>query len=317
MRRLAACALASLAMLLASTGAARVSKGEVVDKIVAVINDGIITLSELNAAMALDPGALKDDGRRGEDPEKLKSTTLDRIIEQKLVKQASDRTGIDVSEREVDNAVEEVLGQNNLNKGQLKAELKKNGLTYTEYREQLGEQIRQVKFIDMEFRSKISVSKEDIEDYYRQNIKEFYGPPTFRIGLILLSDKDKLLQSMREKAVTEGIGAGEDFKELAKQYSDDASSGSGGDLGYLGYGEIDARLERVAGELKPGEVRGPITGPGGVYFIKLEERRPGEPRPLEEIEGLIHKTLFDKTMEEMYSSWLKEIKDSAHIDIRL
>jgi parvulin-like peptidyl-prolyl isomerase len=317
MRRLFTCALLGLALLLAPAGAVRVSKGEVVDRIVAVINDGIITLSELNAAMALDPGALKDGGRQGERPEKLKSATLDRVIEQKLVKQASEKTGIDVSEREVDNAVEEVLDQNNLNRGQLEAELKKNGLTYTEYREQLREQIRQVKFIDMAFRSKISVSKEDIEDYYRQNIKEFYGPPTFRIRLILLSGKDELLQSMRLKAVTEGIGAGEEFKELAKQYSDDASSGSGGDLGYLGYGEIDTRLEKVAGELKPGEVRGPVTGPGGIYFIKLEERRLGEPIPLEKVMGLIHKRLFDRMMEEMYSSWLKDIKASAHIDIRL
>ena len=313
MRRFLTCALLGLAVLLAPVGAVRVSKGEVVDRIVAVINDGIITLSELNAAMALDPGVIKNGGR----PEKTQSATLDMVIEQKLVKQASDKTGIDVSEREVDNAVEEVLGQNKINKEQLVAELEKNGLTYTEYREQLREQIRQVKFIDMEFRSRISVSEEDIEDYYRQNIKKFYGPPAFRIGLILLSDKDKQLQSMRLQAVTEGIEAGEGFKELAKQYSDDASSGSGGDLGYLGYGEIDARLEKVVGELKPGEMRGPVAGPGGIYFIKLEERRPGEPRPLEEVMGLIHSRLFDRTMEEMYSSWLKDIKSSAHIDIRL
>ena len=313
MRRLLTCALLAFAALLASTGVARVSNGEVVDRIVAVINDGIITLSELNAAMALDPGVIKNGGR----PEKTQSATLDMVIEQKLVKQASDKTGIDVSEREVDNAVEEVLDQNKLNKEQLGAELEKNGLTYTEYREQIREQIRQVKFIEMKFRSRISVSKEDIEDYYRQNIKEFYGPPSFRIRLILLSDKDKSLQSMRRTAVIEGIEAGEEFKELATQYSEDASSGSGGDLGYLSYGEIDVRLEKVAGELKPGEVRGPVAGPGGIYFIKLEERRPGEPRPLEEIEGLIHKRLFDRTMKEMYSSWLKDIKSSAHIDIRL
>ena len=311
MRRSRTYALLGLVVLLLSTGAVRVSRGEVVDRIVAVINDGIITLSELNAAMALDDERLK------KSPEKTLSATLDRIIEQKLIKQASDKTGIDVSEREVDNAVEEVLDQNSLSRERLKAELEKNGLTLTEYREQLKEQIRQVKFIDMEFRSKISISKEDIEDYYRRNIEEFYGPPAFRIRLILLSDEDKQLQSMRKKAVVDGIEAGEDFGELASQYSNDPSSENGGDLGYLNYGEIDLRLEKAVSELTPGEISEAITGPGGSYFIKLEERRSPEPRPLEEMKGLIHKRLFDSTMDEMYSSWLKEIRSSAHIDIRL
>jgi peptidyl-prolyl cis-trans isomerase SurA len=311
MRRSLTYALLGLIVLLLSTGAARVSRGEIVDRIVAVINDSIITLSELNAAMALDDERLK------KSPEKALSATLEKIIEQKLIKQASDKTGIDVSEREVDNAVEEVLDQNSLSKERLTTELKKSGLTLAEYREQLKEQIRQVKFIDMEFRSKISISEEDIEDYYRRNIKEFYGPPTFRIRLILLSGEDKQLQSMRKKAVIDGIKAKEDFAELASQYSDDPSSESGGDLGYLNYGEIDLRLEKVASELKPGEVSRAVAGPGGSYFIKLEERRPGEPRPLEEMKGLIHKRLFDSTMDEMYGSWLEEIRSSAHIDIRL
>ena len=65
------------------------------------------------------------------------------------MKQASDKAGIDVSEREIDNGIEEVLNQNRIKKEQLVEELLKSGLTFTEYREQLKEQIRQVKFIDM------------------------------------------------------------------------------------------------------------------------------------------------------------------------
>ncbi len=314
MSSLHARALIAVAILLVSTVTVRVSGAEVVDKIVAVINDGIITLSELNAAVAIDPEKIRD----AEEPEEsVQSATLDRIIEQKLVKQASDKAGIDVSEREIDNGVEEVLNQNRIAKEQLVAELLKNGLTFEEYREQLKEQIRQVKFIDMRFRSKVSIPPEDIEDYYKQNLKEFYGPASFRVRLIQLLDSDKQLQSMRLKAVTDGLTNGEDFAELASQYSDDASSANGGDLGYLVYGEIDARLEKAASILKPGGVSTPVTGPGGLYFVKLEERRAPEPRPLEEMAGLIHKRLFDKTMEEIYNSWLKETKRSAHIEVRL
>jgi peptidyl-prolyl cis-trans isomerase SurA len=290
---------------------------EVIDRVVAVINDSIITLSELNAATALKSEGLKGDDRDGRRLEEIRSATLKDLIDQKLVKQAADKAGIDVSDREVENAVEEVRGQNNLTEDQLMVALAGSGLTYREYKDQLKEQIRQVKFINMEIRSKISVQDEEVEDYYRQNIEEFYGPPTFRVRMILLSGEDEKLQTLRLEAVREGIEAGEDFAGLARQYSDDGSSASGGDMGYLGYGELDARLEEAIGVLTPGAVSPPVTRPEGIYIMKLVERRPAEPRPLEEVRAPIRNRLFDRAMDEMFSSWLKEIKGSAHIEIRL
>jgi peptidyl-prolyl cis-trans isomerase SurA len=306
-----------LAAFLAPLAATQASRAEVVDRVVAVINDNIITLSELTAATVLKSEGLKGEQNNGRRLEAIRSATLEDLIAQKLIKQTADKAGIDVSDREVDNAVEEVRDQNNLSEDQLLVALAGSGLTYREYKEQLREQIRQVKFINMEFRSKISIQDEEVEDYYRQNIEEFYGPPTFKIRMILLSGADAELQSLRLKAVQEGIEAGEDFAALASQYSQDGSSASGGDLGYLGYGELDARLEEAIGLLTPGGVSPPVARPEGIYIMKLIERRPGEPRPLEEFSAPIRERLFDRVMDEMFSSWLKEIKASAHIEIRL
>lgn len=291
---------------------------EVVDRIVAIINDSVITMSELNAAAAM--AADKQNEEDKKDAKKmgeLKSKVLDGLIEQKLVKQASDKAGIDVSEREIDSAVDEVKKQNNMSHEALLLALAQNGLTLKEYREQLKEQIRQYKFINKEFRSKISIQNEEIEDYYKQNIEEFYAMPSFKARMILLSSSDKKTLEPRLKAVEDGIAKGEDFSALARQYSDGAYASSGGDLGYLKSGEIDKTLEAELLKLKPGGLTAPLERPEGIYILQLVDVRRGEPKPLDEVRGFIHDKLFNKIMEDRFSFWLKEVKKTAHIEIRL
>ncbi len=295
-----------------------VPKAENVDRIVAIINDGIITLSELNAALNLAmeriEGFNKNDAGKAAE---LKTKILDSLIEQKLVKQASDKAGIEISEREIDNAVDDIKKQNNLTHESLLLALAQSGLTYREYREQLKEQIRQVKFINKEFRSKVSVLPEDIEDYYRQNMTDFYGEPSFRLNMIFIPETDKEIAKIKVKTVQDGLAKGEDFRDLASHYSEGPGASLGGDVGYLKSGEMDKAIEAAALGLKGGEVSGPIVTPDGVYFIQLVDAKPAAPRPLEEVRPQIYDKLFKKTMDERFSIWLGEVKRYAHIEIRL
>ncbi len=289
---------------------------EVVDRIVAVINDSVITLSELNAATAV---AIEKLGiENGADPEKIKEvkgSILESLVEQKLVKQAADKAGIDISEREIDNAVEDVKKQNRLTQEQLLLALAESGLTQKEYREQLREQIRQAKFINKEFRSKISIQPEDIEGYYRQNMDQFQGAAQYRLNMIFLPD-DKNLDA-RLKAVTGGLSNGEDFRDLASHFSEGPGASQGGDLGFLKAGELDSWLEETARGLKPGGISPAIKRPEGAYFIQLVEYKPSAPRPLADVKGQIHEKLFKKVMDERFNFWLSEVKRTAHVEIRM
>jgi peptidyl-prolyl cis-trans isomerase SurA len=309
---IAAFGLSALLFTAAPSGA------ETVDRVVAIINDSIITLSELNAATAV---AMEKLGvRSGEDKRKVdevRATILDTLIEQRLVKQAADRAGIEISEREIDNAVDDIKKQNNMTQEQLLTALAQSGLTQKEYREQLKEQIRQVKFINKEFRSKISIQSEDIEDYYRQNAKEFGGPAVYRMNMIFLPSDDRKVMEERLKLVAEGFAKGEDFRQLASHYSDGPSPSLGGDLGYLKSGEMESWIEEAAKALKPGQASPAITRPEGVYFIQLTEYKPAETRPLSEVRGLIQDRLFKKIMDERFSFWLSEVKRYAHLEIRM
>lgn len=294
-------------------------RAEVVDRIVAVVNDSIITLSELNAATssALDTvsGPEKKDAKKIIE---LKSRILDGLIEQKLVKQAADKAGIEVSEREIDNAVEDVRRGNNMTQERLLLALAGSGLTYREYREQLKEQIRQVKFVGKEFRSKISVEDSEIEEYYRQNKAEFLAPASYRINLIFIPAGPKSPKfEDKVRAVEAGIKAGADFKGLAKDFSQGPAAASGGDMGWLKPGEISPILEGAALRLKSGGISSAISAPEGAYFINLVDIKSAEARTYEEVKESVREKLYKKAMEGRFGFWLTEVKKSAHIEIRL
>ncbi|MBI4949927.1 MAG: SurA N-terminal domain-containing protein [Deltaproteobacteria bacterium] len=308
----------ALAPLLFLTLFCVAAEAEVVDRVVAVINDSIITLSELNAATAFATERLgpadKKDGKKAEE---LRGKMLDGLIEQKLVKQAADKAGIDISEREIDLAVDDIKKQNGLTQESLLLALAQGGLTYKEYREQLKEQIRQVKFVNKEIRSKILVLPEDIEAYWRRRQDEFISPPAYRLNMIFIPSADKDVYKLKLKAVEDGIKKGEPFGLLAKAYSEGFGASSGGEMGWMKAGELDKSVEDAASLLKAGGIAGPMVNSEGAYFIELVETKPAAPMPLEEVRGRIQDKLFKKTMDERFDFWLEEVKKSAHIEIRL
>ncbi len=314
-RRRLAGAVIALAVFFASGPG--LSSAETVDRIVAVINDSVITQSELNAAAIASDRLSPEEKKDAQKMAELKAGILDTIIEQKLVKQASDKAGIEVSEKEIDNAVEEVKRQNSMPQEAFLLALAQNGLTLKEYREQVKEQIRQVKFIDKEFRSRITVPEDEIQDYYKQNIDEFTGPASFRIRLIFLSGGNAKRQLARFNMVKEGLVKGMEFAALAREYSDSLTAEAGGDLGYVKPGEIDKELEALAWKLKTGEVGKPIFKTDGIYVLKVEDSKRPEALPLEKVRDRIHEKIFKRIMDARFAFWLKEVKRYAHIVIRL
>ncbi len=293
---------------------------EIIDRIVAVVNDSAITMSELNAATA----GLGD--IKGADKDKLKkimetkSKVLDQLIEKKLVEQAANKAGITVSEKEIDNAVEDVKRQNSIGQEELLSALAKNGLTFKEYREQLNDQIRQVKFINKEFRSNIKMSNEDVEAYYMQNKDRFSGPVTHKLRIISFyltgQDKKKEIEK-KAKDVLVMAQKGGDFAKLAKEYSQGPNSQEGGDLGYVKAGEMDKAIEKAAAALNIDEISDIIKTSTGFHIIQLADRRKAEPKPLSAVEDDIKNIIFQKIIDERYRLWLDGMMKKAYIEVRL
>ena len=293
---------------------------EIADRIVAVVNDSAITLSELNIATAGLGDIKGDDKEKRKKIIETKSKVLDQLIEKKLVEQAANKAGITVSEKEIDNTIEDVKRQNNIGQEDLLSALAKNGLTFKEYREQLKDQIRQVKFINKEFRANVKVSDEDVVSYYKQNQDKFSGPAVYRIRIIsfLLSGQDKGKDAEKKaKNILAMAQKGADFAKLASAYSDGPNVKDGGDLGYISPGEMDATVEKAAGGLNIGEISDVIKTPAGFHIIQLIDRRKAEPKPIAAVLDEIKNIIFQKIIDERYKLWLEEMMKKAYIEVRL
>lgn len=289
------------------------ARAEVVDRVVAVVNSEIITLSELNAATAIVMGGLK--GKKSADASaEDKSRILDGLIEKALMKQSAEKAGIEVSEKEIDNAVEDIKKENNMTQDSLLIALANNGLTYASYREQMREEIRQAKFMDRQFRSGINITDEDVTNYYKQNLKDFYGEPSLRIKIILIANDEH--KEERVNAVTEGIKSGMDFSTLAGEYSSSPSAKHGGDIGYVKKDELDPGLRETAETLAPGGISPPIETPDGTYFLQLVEKKEGEAVPPVDAKKKIKMLLFQKAAMEKYEFWLVEMRKFSHIEVK-
>lgn len=285
--------------------------GETIDRIVAVVNNNIITESTLNALILAQTGGLKE----GQEPIKAdihtRSFTLDTLIEKQLMKQTADKEGIDVSELEVDKAIEDIQKRSGLTRDDLLLELAKNGLTYKQYRDQLKEDIRQSKFMNMKFRSGINITETDLSEFYTQNLTQFQKSPTFKISIILLQDKRNTKKIMSE------LDKGTDFSELAKNFSTGPGKDDGGDLGYFELNELGDSLRDTVKDMTIGEVRGPITSDDGIRIVKLTDTRDGAPIPLDDVAGTVRDMLHKAILKEKYNHWLNKIKETAHIEVRL
>lgn len=286
---------------------AGIASAEVVDRIVAVVNDTIITLSELESAEKESKSAL---GSGSLDRDEI----LNELINKRLMKQVAERYGIDVTESELDSAIGDVMERNNFTEEVLRTELIKQGMSYEEYRDQLREEIRQVKFTEVVFRGQVQVSEEDIENYYLQNRDSFSGPPEYRIELMIIGGKK---EKERLAVIVELLSKGEDFGGLVKEFSDGPATENSGDMGFIKMGEIDGNIERAALGLRKGELSEPFSIGQGTALVRLIDKRAGQMVELQKVRAEIGQKLYEQLSMDKYDKWLEDIRDSAHIEIRL
>lgn len=303
--------LVCMVLLFASKGA---SAAEVADKIVAIVNDDLITLSELNemaAKVNSNPDAPQEDQK----------AVLDQMIELKLLEQEANRLGIDASEREIDAAIDSVKRQYNLTDEQMVEALKKQNLTPEAFREQWRVQILGNKVIATQVKGQIAVTEDEIKQYYEENYAGHDGGKEIHIAHILIpfdspEEKEKALDLARE--VAEKAKSGEDFGELAKKYSKDTiSAEKGGDLGYIEKGDLVPQLEEVIQATPEGEVSDPVESPSGYHIIKVLGTRASDESSLDDAREEIRQKLYREKAEKALKTWVEGIRKTAYIEVKI
>lgn len=302
-----------------------VCTGEVVDRIVAIVNDDVITLSELNEGVApflrqVDAVKYTAEQRR-QMLFKIREDMLNSMIDQKLTQQESERLGVSVDPEEVDRQIESIKAANAYTEEALKQALKAEGFTLEAYRDRLKEQLLTMRLINREVKSKIAITEQDVRQYYEDHQAEFAGEKKYHLRTILirvpswqdLQAKKKAL--MRMDSVLEALKAGTPFDDVARQYSEDVTARDGGDLGLFKINELAPEVQETVRWMKQGDVSPVLETSQGYQILMLEEIRSATGKTLDQARIEIQERLYRDRVEKKYRAWLDALRKRSYIKI--
>jgi peptidyl-prolyl cis-trans isomerase SurA len=297
----------------------------VVDRIIAVVNDDIITLSELESAFQPYQKRISDT-YRGPDRDKViadgRNMILNRMIENRLIQQRSTKTGIVVKDEEVMDTIKDLLRRRNIPMTELTKTLERDGSSLVAYKQEMKDQITRMRLLRRELKAKILVSDEEIGENYVKHRHEYEGKEAVRIKQILVllpRDANPALQA-KLQADAEGIRKrlidGESFDLLAAQFSQGPSAATGGDIGFVEKGTMLPAVDAVAFRLAKDEISKIIVSEVGFHIIQVMDRRGAGAKPIEVVREEIKAKLEEEKMEKGYEEWIVDLRKRSHVEIK-
>ena len=299
---------------------------QLVDRVIAVVNDEAITQSEVDIYLRPLYEQLKQQLQGEELARQLHDAQLkllNQIIEDRLVYQEAKARGITVDESEIDHMVEEskerFASQQDFENFFAGQESKMR-----DFRESLRRQIAIKKLQDMEVRSQVVVSPQEIEDYYKNRQSEFAQEESAKVRSITVRKSEEAVsKGIIDEEAKAKIGAtrdrilkGENFEDLAKELSEDANAKQGGDVGWMKRGTMLPTIEEVIFQMKPGGISQVLETSVGYHLFKVEEKKTSRVPPVDEVRDKIRILLYQEEARARFNEWMNELKKNAYISVR-
>jgi len=314
--------ICSLILLCVPVGA------EVVDKIIAVVNDEIITLTEFNTAF--EPYLKNiEDNYKGKDKEAIinqaKESFLKRLVDNLLIEQEAKKAGmgIVIKDEEVMDVIRDMMAKKKSNIEDLKKNLAREGNSLESLKKDIRSQMMRMRLLRREIKSKVIVSDEEIGEYYNKNRQDYEGKEAVRLKQIFLAIPAKADKKTKAKIKEEAgqlrkrVLAGESFELLAVKYSQGPGAAQGGDIGFIEKGTIIAAVESVAFNLPMEQVSEVIESGIGFHIIKVVDKKGAGLKPIAAVREEIKTKIEDEKLEKKYEEWITSIRKKSFIEIKM
>lgn len=289
---------------------------EIVDRIVAVVNDDIIRLKELNQAVAPMEKQIREKNdpllREQEEIYKIRTEVLNNLIDEALADQEIREAGIFVEEREIDSAIEQVKAANYYSDEDLRQALTASGITMDAYREEIRHQMQRNKLVSQKIESKIIVTDSDIEAYYSAHPEKYASRKKYFLQNILITDP---LEDPKIQTVYEQLEKGMPFEEAAGMYSQAPNAAEGGRLGFFALEDLTETIRTAVGDLSPGEFSAVTETEQGLQIFYVREIKETPGRSLEDAEDEIRRLLYEENVNRKFQAWIETLRQEAHIKI--
>jgi len=308
-----------------SSGTLGAQETEVVDRIVAVVNNEIVTLYDLNRAFASYAGNIR---ALKYPPEKerqmlfqVRQDILDQLIDSMLADQQVKRGQIMVSQKEIDNTIERLKESRQFTDEQLRQGLASQGMTMEEYRKEIEEQLLRSRLVNREVKSKIVITKEDIKDYYESHREQYAGEKKYHLWNLFIKvpsnsdDSERSASRNLMEANLVKLKQGQSFESLIDELKNSPSAMRGTDLGLYRLEELSEELRQVVKNMKTGEFSALLDSNFGYQIIYIQNIEATQAKPLEAVEAEVEEKLYTEFVDNKYQEWLEQLRARSHIRI--
>lgn len=283
------------------------------NRIVAIVNNEVITQIELNRALLGAEQQLRKRRMPLPDHETLKKQVINNLVNMKLQLQIAKKNNITASNKEVNAAIARIASHNKLTVKVLKNELKKEGLSYQSFRKQIRDQLIISKIQQKAVGPMVKVTQEEVDNYRKKHQAEI-NPTKYHIANILIPVSDtatpKEIQAAKEKAnaLLKKLRGGASFDDAMNDYP------GSDDLGWRNLNDLPTLFAKQVKKMKVRAVAGPLKAPNGFHIIKLLSIRHNKPKLTnEQIQNIIYQQKFQKKLEE----WLAQLRHSSYVHINV
>jgi len=298
----------------------RPAHAEVIERVVAVVNDDAIFLSELRRRAAPFIEQVIEGANETERPQRIKrlyEQFLKELVDDQLIEQTARKMNIMVSSADVEQAIENVRKQNSMDTARFWEAVKAQGFTEKQYRADVRKQILRLKVTNQRVRSRLNLNDETVRGEYDDRVRKArrrqrFHPEHVFFGLPAAASATEVAATLQKaREVRANLNA--------KDFSTVANERGGGDLGWLDQGDLPEELENALLALEPGQISAPVRGPSGVHIFLLRERQTGGVQipPFEEAKDDIYRELLDRAMAKQQELFLSDLRRNAVIETRL
>lgn len=298
---------------------------ELVDRIVAIVNDDIILQSDMEKAMTPLREQLRQNGystvQQNLALADQQPYILEQLITETLTDQQVKRFQVEIGEQEINDTIERIIKMNDLTREQFLQKLAMEGLAYEDFKSEIKEKLLRTKLVNIQVNSKIVITEEDAMAYYDKNSDIYGGQTKYHLRRILIRPDIKGKASdgqsgkQRIERIYERLKAGESFAQMATVYSEDKFAASGGDLGTYEVRLLTADIQKALDGLQAGQFSQIIENEQGYQIIYIEDIINAGGKSFEDVKTKIQDKLYADIVDQKFQSWLKDLRDQAHIQI--
>lgn len=251
------------------------------DRIVAVVNDDVITLHELRNRVEMTSDQLKKQGTALPAREVLEKQILERLVMDKIQIQRARDIGLRIDDAQLEQALQRIAASNKMSLAQFRSALQKDGVAFLKFREEIREEMAIARLREREVEDKIVISEGEIDNFLEAEKANGSSGDRYEVAHILLrspeSASPEQIQTLRFKAeqVFDRLKKGEDFAQLAAAYSDAPDGMKGGNLGERTLDRLPSIFSEAVAKLNVGEVAPLLRSPNGFHIVKLVSKTGG------------------------------------------